>query len=402
MKTFSLFILEARSTLASQQATQMGLQSSGHGDYYDQEGKLIAKTVGGRLQFFKGRRKKAKAAEPQANAQPQVQAQQSPIDQQQAPPEQQGQEPAKGVVVTIGRFNPPAKSHEQFLKYGFSRANENNFEYRIYPSRVQDKGTNPLNPTVKVQFMQAMFPQFADYIVDSEESRTIFDILTSLYNDGYRDVKVIVGAERVGEFQSLVHRNEGQSYEFDNIEVLASSGRDPDSDTGGSGSSAALRTAAASGNYEAFAASLPSAMKREDKQSLFNAVVKAMQIKEGLTLWQIAPDLDKEGLRRHYKENDLYPIGSLVENINTGLRGRVMRRGTNHLICVTNEGVMFKNWISSVHLPEDVYEAGTDKYREALQRLTPLHPVGSYTGVKIKETVPKNINKLKQELKRVR
>lgn len=402
MKSFSQFIIEARSTLASQQATQMGLQSSGHGDYYDQEGKLVAKTVGGRLQFFKGRQKKGKQQTevPKDQAQQQMQAQ--PAPQQEAPPEQQQQELPKGVVVTVGRFNPPAKGHEQLLKFGQSRANENNYEYRIYPSRVQDRGTNPLNPTVKIQYMQMMFPQFADYIVDSEDSRTIFDVLTSLYNDGYRDVKVIVGSERVGEFQSLVHRNEGQSYEFDNIEVLAASGRDPDSDTAGSGSAAALRTAAASGNYEAFAASLPTAMKRADKEAFFNAVAKSMQLGEGLSLWQIAPDLDKEGLRKHYKEDNLYPVGSLVENINTGLRGRVMRRGTNHLICVTNEGVMFKNWISSVHLPEDVYEVGTDKYREALQRLTPLHPVGSYTGVKIKETVPKNINKIRRDLQKAR
>lgn len=402
MKSFSQFIIEARSTLASQQANQMGLQSSGHGDYYDQQGKLVAKTVGGRLQFFKGRQKKGKAQDSQGQAPEQAQIQQQPQVQQEVPPEQQGQEPPKGVVVTIGRFNPPAKGHEQILKFGQSRANEANYEYRIYPSRVQDRGTDPLNPTLKIQYMQMMFPQFADYIVDSEDSRTIFDILTSLYNDGYRDVKVIVGSERVGEFQSLVHRNEGQSYQFDNIEVLASAGRDPDSDTAGAGSAAALRTAAANGNYEAFAINLPSVMKREDKESLFNSVVKSMQLGESLSLWQIAPDLDKEGLRKHYKEDNLYPVGSLVENINTGLRGRVMRRGTNHLICVTNEGVMFKNWISSVHLPEDVYEVGTDKYRDALQRLTPLHPVGSYTGVKIKETVPKNINKIRRDLQKSR
>lgn len=400
MKSFNQFIIEARSTLASQQANQMGLQSSGHGDYYDKEGKLIAKTVGGRLQFFKGRSKKATTSDtqPQAQPQPQPQAQQTP--QPEVPPDQQGKDEIKGIVVTIGRFNPPAKGDEQLFKYGESRANENNYEYRIYPSRVQDKGTNPLNPTIKIQYMQLMFPQFADYIVDSEESKTIFDILNSLYNDGYRDVKIIVGSERVGEFQSLVHRNEGQGYEFDNIEVLASSGRDPDSDTAGAGSSAALRTAAAGGNFDAFAASLPSSMKRSDKESLFNSVVKSMKLNEGLSLWQIVPDLDKDGLRRNYMENNLYPIGTLIENINTGLRGRVMRRGTNHLICVTNEGVMFKNWISSVHLPEDVYEVGTDKYREALQRITPLHPVRSYTGIRIKETIPKNINRIKRDLKK--
>ena len=36
------------------------------------------------------------------------------------------------------------------------------------------------------------------------------------------------------------------------------------------------------------------------------------------------------------------------ENLNTGLVGEVMRRGTNHLICVTEDGYMFKSWIKDV------------------------------------------------------
>lgn len=399
MKTFSQFIIEARQTLASQQARQMGLQPNDHGDYYDSQGNLVAKTIKGKLQVFKGRRKSSAEQQPQATAQPEQQNVQQNVQQDVAPEQQASQEQPKGVVITVGRFNPPSRNHENMLKYGFSRAKENNYEYRIYPSRVQDKGTNPLNPSLKVQYMQAMYPEYADYILDSEEMRTIFDILGSLYNDGFTDVRVVVGSERLGEFQSLVHQNNGQGYQFENIEVLSSPGKDPDSDTAGAGSSAALRIAASQGNFEAFSSSLPARMKNEDKESLFTSVSKSMNVKENYQLWKIAPDLDKESVRRNYKENDLYSVGSLVENINTGLRGRVIRKGTNYLICLTNEGVMFKNWITSVHLPEDVYEVGTDKYREKLQRITPLQPVGSYTGVKISETIPKNINTLKRSLK---
>jgi len=298
----------------------------------------------------------------------------------------------------VGRFNPPGRAHENMLKYGYARANENNFEYRIYPSRVQDRGTNPLNPTLKVEYMQMMYPDYSDYILDSEDMKTIFDILGSLHNDGFVDVRIVVGADRVGEFQSLAHQNNGQGYEFNNIEVIPCPGKDPDSDTAGAGSSAALRVAAAEENFEAFASSLPSRMKGADKESLFSSVMKSMKLGEDYEMWKIAPDLDKEGVRRNYKEHNLYSVGTLIENINTGLRGRVIRKGTNHLICLTDEGVMFKSWISAVHLPEDVYEVGTDKYREKLQRMTPLQPVKSFTGIRISETVPKNINKLKRDL----
>lgn len=401
MKTFQQFIIEARQTLASQQAVQMGLRPNGHGDYYDQQGKLVAKTVGGQLKVFKGRQAKPQAAD-SSNQVPDPEQQQAapqePVEPQSQEQPPQGQEGAKGVVVVIGRFNPPSRNHEQLLKFGLARAKENDYEFRIYPSRVQDKATNPLNPTLKIQYMQMMYPDFADYILDSEDMKTIFDILGSVYNDGFKDVKIIVGSDRVGEFQSLVHRNEGQGYEFENIEVIPASIRDPDSDTAGSGSSVALRTAAAEQNYEKFASNLPSRMKREEKESLFASVMKSMKLKENYESWMIAPELNKEELRKHYKEDNLYPVGELVENINTGLRGRVIRRGTNYLICLTNEGAVFKSWLSSIHLPEDVYEVGTDKYRKFLQDMTPGQPTKSFTGIKIKETVPKNINKIRKEL----
>lgn len=396
MKTFRQFIFEARETQASQEAKKRGWRSNGHGDYYDSTGKLVAKTIGGELKIFSGR--EGKGPKDQQSSQQQL---------QQPQPQTQDQEGGlKGIVIVLGRFNPPGKNHEQMLKYGMARAKENNYEFRIYPSRVQDAGTNPLNPSLKVQFMQIMYPEYADYILDSEEAKNIFDVLQSLYGDGYEDVRIVVGSERLGEFQSLAHKGSGQGYEFSNIEVLAAPGKDPDSDTSGVGSSAALRTAAAEENYETFASSLPGRMERQDREALFSSVVKSMtrgSKNENLELWNIAPELDMETLRFNYKNNNLYPVGSLVENINTGLVGEVKRRGTNYLICVTEDGVMFKSWLQNVRsFNEDVYEVGTDKYRKFLQMLTPGQPIVSYSKVKIKETMPKSINKIRRELSKNR
>ena len=399
MKTFRQFIIEARETQASQTAKQRGLRGNGHGDWYDANGKLVAKTVGGELKVFSGREGKGpKETEQIQNVKKDTENIQS------QEPQDQGEE-LKGVVAVFGRFNPPAKGHEQMLKFGYARAKENNYEFRIYPSRVQDSGTNPLNPSLKVQFMQLMYPDYADYILDSEEAKTIFDVLQSLYGDGYEDVRIVVGVDRLGEFQSLAHKNEGQGYEFKNIEVLAAPGKDPDSDTSGVGSAAALRTAAADENYEAFASSLPGSMRRPDREELFNSVVKSMtrgSKQENLELWKIAPELDMESLRSNYREGNLYQVGSMIENINTGLVGEVKRRGTNYLICVTEDGIMFKSWLQNVRMvAEDVYEVGTDKYRETLQKLTPGQDIESYTNIRIKETIPKTINKIRKELLKV-
>ena len=52
MKSFFSFLSEARSSSVSQQAQTKGLTGDGHGNWYDKEGSLVAKTEKGRLVFF--------------------------------------------------------------------------------------------------------------------------------------------------------------------------------------------------------------------------------------------------------------------------------------------------------------------------------------------------------------
>ena len=51
MKSFKNFITEVV-TQASDQAKKMGLRGDGHGDWYNRQGDLVAKTVNGKLKFF--------------------------------------------------------------------------------------------------------------------------------------------------------------------------------------------------------------------------------------------------------------------------------------------------------------------------------------------------------------
>jgi len=389
MKTFAQFIKEAIQTLASTEAKNKGLVGDGHGDYYDKQGKLVAKTVNGKLKYF---------GQGGADAQQTTASQQQTIPQQQTSPQQQTQvaqdqqqeQQPNGVVILLGRFNPPSKNHEALLRAGYSQATRRGYEYRIYPSRIQDGSSDPLNPQLKISYMKSMFSKYADYIVDSDEIRTIFDVLGSVYNDGYTDVVIVVGQDRLGEFQSLAHKGEGQDYQFNSIEVVSSGIKDPDSDIEGAGSSAMMRTAAAMGDYEKFSTGLPPSMRISEKQEMFNTVMKSMKVSEDTELWKIAPELDFNGLRWEYKNNGLFDVGCLVENLNTGLVGRILRRGANHLICVTNEGVMFKSWLKDLR---EVQEIGTCSYRAHAQSVTPGQPVVSYTDVEIKPTIPKkNIN----------
>jgi hypothetical protein len=387
MKSFARFIKEAVETLASTEAKNRGLKGNGHGDWYDTQGNFVAKTVGGKLKYFgqggadeqqqQGEKKKATVKQKQK-------APQQVAQQQQAEPEQ-----VNGVAIVIGRFNPPSKNHGALLKAGYSQATRRRFEFRVYPSRIEDGATNPLNPGLKISYMQSMFPEYAEYIVDSDNAKTIFDVLGSVYDDGYTDVVIITGQDRLGEFQSLVHKGDGQQYQFNNIEVVPSGIKDPDSDVESPGSSAMMRTAAATGDYERFATGLPANMDTAEKQEMFNTVSRSMKVSEDTEIWKIAPELDYEGMRWNYKKNGLFDVGALVENLNSGLVGRILRRGANHLICVTKEGMMFKSWLKDVR---EVYEVGTCEYRAHTQKMTPGQPVNSYTDVEIKPTMKKNIN----------
>ena len=139
-------------------------------------------------------------------------------------------------------------------------------------------------------------------------------------------------------------------YNFDDIRVVSAGIRDADAEGVEGMSASKMRKAVVDGNFKAFKTGTPKSIKDDDVQSIFNAVRSGMKLKKTSVteLWQIAPKYDAKGLREQYVSGKLYRIGDIVENLNTGLIGKIIRRGTNHLICVTEEDHMFKSWIRDV------------------------------------------------------
>ena len=380
MKTFARFFNEAVETQASTEAKNRGLVGNGHGDWYDKQGNFVAKTVKGKLKFF------GQGDTASQDGIPGEEVKNTATNQQTTDaPEQEAQPQVNGVAIVVGRFNPPSKNHEALLRVGMSQAKRRGFEYRVYPSRIQDYTTNPLNPSTKIAYMQALFPDYAEYVVDDEEAKTIFDILASVYGNGYTDVVVVVGQDRLGEFQSLVHKGEGQNYQFNSIEVVPSGVKDPDSEVETPGSSALMRAAAAVGDFDKFVMGLPSNANPDDAASLFDDVKKSLQVTEDTEIWKIEPMLDYDALRWNYKNEGLYEVDTMVENLNTGLVGKIIRRGANYLICVTESGFMFKSWLKDVR---EVFEIGTTEYLQNAQEMTPGQPKVSFTDIIVKRTIP--------------
>ena len=295
-------------------------------------------------------------------------------------------EKTKGTLtVAFGRFNPPTTGHEKLLDTVASNSDDG--DYIIVPSRSQDKKKNPLDADTKVSIMRQMYPKHSERIVNDAQNRTIFDVLKKAHMDGYANVRIIGGGDRVAEFEKLSSNYNGKLYQFDNVEVRSAGDRDPDAEGTEGMSASKQRKAAAENDFESFRKGVPSSMDDKAAKMLFNTLRKAMNIKEGWNLWEIAPKFDWKNLRENYVTEKIFQLGTLVENLNTGFVGKIIRRGTNHLICVTEDNLMFKSWIkdvteakkySEVHMSSTTREpgkpntlVGTDGFRKHVEKMTP-------------------------------
>ena len=361
MKNLFQFLAEAGTSRASEQASKLNLKSDGHGGWLDSRGNFVAKTEGGRLVFTKKKGPKAQEGPVQQMAKRRADddlagapLQKKPEPKKAKPEETEGEGgSAEGDTLTtaFGRFNPPTAGHEKLLQA--ARKASAGGPLKIYPSRTQDPKKNPLDPDMKISYMKKMFPDFEEEIINDAEMISIFDVLTTAYEDGYKNVNIIVGADRQAEFENLATKYNGDLYDFANIRVISAGVRDADA-AGVEGMSASkLRKAVQDDDLDAFKRGMPKKVKDADAQAIFDAVRTGMKVKkkkaaEVKELWRIAPRLDQKGLREQYVNENIFRIGDLVESLNTGLVGRIIRRGTNHLICLTKEENMFKSWIRDV------------------------------------------------------
>ena len=392
MKSFFQFLSEST---AVQQAARLGLKGDGHGGWYDNKGEFVAKTEKGRLKFYNKRQRVGQQDPPQTDKEKNLSApssapaQQEPAAQQQAPapeqpaaqqaPAQEGPPPVektKGTLtIAFGRFNPPTTGHEKLLDTVASSSDDG--DYIIIPSRTQDKKKNPLDADTKVSIMRQMYPKHSERIVNDPANRTIFDVLKKAHMDGYAGVRIIGGGDRVQEFEKLSNDYNGKLYSFDNVEVRSAGDRDPDGDDVSGMSASKQRKAAAEGDFAAFRKGVPSSMNNKQARELYNTLRAAMQIKEGWSLWEIAPKFDWRNLRENFVKKKVFKVGDVVENLNTGLVGKIIRRGTNYLICVTEDNIMFKSWIKDV--TESVVNGTTKSGVPASQRLVGTDAHRKYT-----------------------
>ena len=271
------------------------------------------------------------------------------------------------IVFAFGRFNPPTTGHEKLINKVKQVAGSN--PYKIYPSFSQNPKKDPLPHSLKVAYMRKMFRSHAKNIVADKNAITAMHIVVKLYDEGYRNLVMVAGSDRVKEFDSLLKRYNGVSgkrhgyYKFDMIDVVSAGERDPDAE-GVSGMSASkMRAAAYKGDLESFKTGLPTGFKEAEK--LYKDVRKYMGLREERDMGLMT---DYEQLRDAYLTGKVWNIDDLIEA--KGITGKIIRRGTNYIAFVDESNKVHKAWLHEITIDERPDWITRAKY--SLKRVT--HP----------------------------
>ena len=70
---------------------------------------------------------------------------------------------------------------------------------------------------------------------------------------------------KLGEFQGLSHKYNGELYDYEQLEVVSAGDRDPDAEGATGMSASKLRLAATKGDFKSFAKGVPDSMKNQAK-----------------------------------------------------------------------------------------------------------------------------------------
>jgi len=166
------------------------------------------------------------------------------------------------LAITFGRFNPPTIGHEKLIN-AVKAASGN---YMIYVSESHDSKKNPLASDQKLAYLKQMFPG-----VNFQSAKTFLPILVDLHKSNTQDIIMVVGDDRVSEFEWLINQYNGVKdkphgyYNFNSIEVISAGQRDPDSEGAEGMSASKMRAAAKADDYSSFKLGLPDGFQQGEK-----------------------------------------------------------------------------------------------------------------------------------------
>ena len=273
-------------------------------------------------------------------------------------------EEEKEVYFTFGRMNPPTIGHGKVMDTLSRKAK--NADYKVYVSQVSNPKKDPLSYSDKVKHIRKMFPKHARSVMIDKNVRNVFDVASRLYDQGYKRVTMIVGQDRVREFDVLLNKYNGKKarhgfYNFESIRVVSAGKRDPDAE-GVEGMSASKQRANASKNdYQSFSQGVPSTMSDKDARKLFNDVRRGMGLKEERSFKNHIDLGVKNNTREAYVKGDLFEIGDSVVIKESSEVGIVTMLGSNYVIVEMSDGKKLRKWLDAVESIEEKIKTPQDK-----------------------------------------
>jgi hypothetical protein len=254
------------------------------------------------------------------------------------------------VYFTFGRMNPPTIGHGKLLDKIAQLAGKN--PYKIFLSQSNDPSKNPLSYSDKVKHVRKMFPKHARSVMINKNVRNAMEAAVELYNQGFRKIVMVVGADRIREFDTLLNKYNGVDarhglYNFSSIKVVSAGERDPDAEGIEGMSASKMRSFASENDFTFFSQGLPKSVSNKDARKVFNDVRKGMGLKEERNFKnhvQLEPVSD---IREAYIRDNIFELGEEVVITAKGVVGKIQHLGANYLI-VESKGETWRCWLDDV------------------------------------------------------
>ena len=196
------------------------------------------------------------------------------------------EETTKMAVFAFGRMNPPTVGHEKLINAVEKIADGKSADSFIIPTKTHDGDKNPLDFKTKAKFLHVFFPKVN--IVEDEEVKNIFDAMYWFAEQEYDEVTLVVGSDRVSEFQKIISAyvpslnpsvDPTKAVNIKRFSVASAGDRDPDSSEVAGASGTKARQYAKDGNEDDFILSIaPSTGTEQQKIALYKAVRKGLGI----------------------------------------------------------------------------------------------------------------------------
>lgn len=295
------------------------------------------------------------------------------------------------IFFTFGRMNPPTVGHGKLLDALSAKAGRS--PYKAFLSQSQDAKKNPLPYNQKIKHTRKMFPKHARNVISNVKVKTAFDALVNLYDQGYKKITMVVGSDRVVEFETLINKYNGEKarhgfYNFERIRVLSAGARDPDAEGVEGMSASKQRDNASNNDFISFSQGLPKSLSNKDAKALFNDVRIGMGLKESHDFKNYIELEPVSDIREKFVAGELFEPGDKVVVKDSGKTGRIHRLGTNYVIVSLDEGRITRQWIEGIVKEDQRYkdqpEWGTPESTKKARSMTP----GQQEGLKDTEDNP--------------